>query len=275
MIYENTINHNNYKKRVIETFDEMASTYQDNFETGALRVLAEVVTRTLRTLVKEKHHKILDAGGGNGKLGLMFAREGHDVTVVDISSKMIDLGRSQAEREDIKGKIEFIQGDLEDLFFLDSQTFDFIICEGSVISFLSYPHLALKEFYRLLKTDGQALLCVQNRIFFMWLAQSVPIMKSILNTGRVYPQINAGADYKCSSHSYTPNEIADLVRNTGFLIERMGSRYMVANRFAGSEERLDSDIDYFEEVVNIEMKLAWDPDFIGLGRIITIVAEKK
>lgn len=262
-----------YKRKVQDTYDTMASNYNSYFEKGALKVLSEIIRRSLLEVIKEHHIKILDAGGGDGKLGLLFAKEGHDVTVVDISRQMLDLGKEKASKEALKGSISFLEGDLEKLTFLEDDEFDFIICEGSVISFLPNPNRALKEFHRILKPGGEMILSVQNRLFFMWLAQSIPVMKSVWKTGRVYPQINAGADYKCSSHSYTPDEFSECVKNAGLRIERLGSRYMVANRL-DSEERLDTDPLFFEEVVDMELSLAWDTNFISFGRILTILATK-
>lgn len=269
----NTKDPEEYKRKVQSIYDSMASSYNSYFEKGALKVLNEIIRRNLFAVIKKHHIKILDAGGGDGKLGLLFAKEGHNVTVVDISHQMLDKGRKRALKEELKGNISFIEGDLENLAFFEDNFFDFIICEGSVLSFLPNPNLALKEFYRIIKPGGEMIISVQNRLFFMWLGQSIPIMKSVWKTGRVYPQINAGADYKCSSHSFTPNEFSECVENAGLQIKRLGSRYMVANRL-NSEERLDKDPLFFEEVVNMELSMAWDENFISFGRILTILATK-
>lgn len=263
-----------YKRKVEDSFGQMSSSYNSYFESGPLRVLREIVRRTILEEVKEYHYKILDAGGGNGRLGIMFAQMGHDVTVVDISKQMLDIGMKRVEEEGVSGKIKFIQGDLENLDFLPDEEFDFIICEGSVISFLPHPELGLKEFYRVMKTGGELYICAQNRYFFMWISHSFPIVKKVFKTGRVYPQINAGADYKCSSYSYTMSEFKKVVSDAGFKIKRVGSRYMIANQIDDKQGRLDSDPDFFNEVLEMELSLCWHEDFIQNGRILTIIAEK-
>ncbi|MBD5534785.1 MAG: methyltransferase domain-containing protein [Lachnospiraceae bacterium] len=263
-----------YKKNVADSFENMSSAYNSYFESGPLRVLTEIVRRSVLEAVKEHHYKILDAGGGDGKLGIMFAQLGHDVTVVDISQRMLDIGITRIKEEEVKGKIQFIQGDLENLDFLPDEEFDFIICEGSVISFLPNPDLGLKEMYRVMKTGGELFICAQNRNFFMWISHSFPIVKKVLKTGRVYPQINAGADYKCSSHSYTMSEFKHVVNEAGFKITRVGSRYMIANRIDDKQGRLNTDPDFFNEVLEMELSLCWNEDFVQQGRILTIIAQK-
>jgi ubiquinone/menaquinone biosynthesis C-methylase UbiE len=265
---------NPYESNVINTYDTMASYYDDLFARGALRVLREIVHRTLFDTIKIDNAYILDAGGGSGALGLALAQKGHFVTVVDLSKSMLDIGKSKADSSELIGSINFVQTNLENMSSFENDIYDYIICEGSVLSFTKHPELILKEFYRLLKPNGKALISVQNRMFFMWLSTSLPVIKSVWKTGRVYPQINAGADYKCSSHSYMPDEFSELIKKGGFELLNLSSRFMVANRLGVDESRIDVDEKFFNEVVDFEMALSRKKDFLNSGRILTALCEK-
>lgn len=74
--------------------------------------------------------KILDIGCGSGYLALELAREGFEVTGVDISKKCIEVANRTAENEKLKGKLEYFVGDHNDLQFINK--FDIILSSGFI-----------------------------------------------------------------------------------------------------------------------------------------------
>ena len=60
------------------------------------------------------HARVLDLGGGFGRLAKPIATLGHPVTVVDCSAEMIDLGRDGLTRElpEIAGRVEWLLADI-------------------------------------------------------------------------------------------------------------------------------------------------------------------
>jgi ubiquinone/menaquinone biosynthesis C-methylase UbiE len=97
---------------------------------------------------------ILDVGCGTGAMGLLFAEMGHRVTGIDLSEEMMAKARRKAEDQNLK--ITLRNGDAEHLPFGDS-SFD-IIVNRHLLWTLPHPEVALKEWHRILRDGGTALI---------------------------------------------------------------------------------------------------------------------
>jgi 2-polyprenyl-3-methyl-5-hydroxy-6-metoxy-1,4-benzoquinol methylase len=89
--------------------------------------------RRLVELLRERGlagSRILDAGCGTGTMALALAREGHQVTGVDLSEPLLGVAR----RKDSGGAVRWLQGDLTRLDL--GETFDAAVCVGDVLNHL-------------------------------------------------------------------------------------------------------------------------------------------
>ncbi|WP_195974749.1 class I SAM-dependent methyltransferase [Hydrogeniiclostridium mannosilyticum] len=266
-------NNNDYKNKVRDVYNEIANHYLDNFSKGRLRLLFDLIQDSIKVHITEEIEHVLDAGGGMGHFGMVAAERGALVTVIDIAKSMLDVGRELSLKNGLNNKMIYKEGDVEKLEIQDN-TFDFIISEGSVLSFLSNPQQALNEFYRVLRPKGKALLSVQNRMYFMYESHSLPVIQAVYKSGRVFPQINSSSDYRCTTHSFMPEEIRSMIKQSGFDILYFRPRFIVASRFEDIDMKLDSDPSFYQEMLLFEKKLECNPEFINLGRMFSILIEK-
>jgi len=81
---------------------------------------------------------ILDAGAGTGRFSIPLAREGFDVTHLDVSQSMIDAAREQARREGVESRMSFQRARLGDLVSYPDSRFDLVICCDAPLSY-TYP----------------------------------------------------------------------------------------------------------------------------------------
>lgn len=81
------------------------------------------------TLRAKNTHKVLDLGCGSGWLSVLLAREGFQVTGIDVADHALDLGNQWATMEDLK--IKFDVGDLGDLPYEDN-TFDAVVANSII-----------------------------------------------------------------------------------------------------------------------------------------------
>lgn len=93
-----------------------------------------------------KDKKVLDTGAGTGRLSLLLASRGAQVTALDVSSKMLEAIQRKNKN------IQTIVGDAESLSFADS-TFD-IVTAAFLIVHLKDPARFFDEVYRVLKDEG-------------------------------------------------------------------------------------------------------------------------
>ncbi len=94
---------------------------------------------------------ILDVGTGPGVFAVLLTLEGHHVTGIDISEKMLDEARENAAR--YGASPEFIRMDTEDLSFPD-ESFDMIVSRN-VVWIMQDPEAVYRKWLRLLKPGGR------------------------------------------------------------------------------------------------------------------------
>src|SRR6185295_11155928 len=94
--------------------------------------------------------RLLDVGCGSGQLALMAAKDGLEVTGVDIASNSVERARERAQVEGVRARFE--EADAEALPFEDA-SFDVV---ASLIGamFAPRPDLVAKELLRVCKPGG-------------------------------------------------------------------------------------------------------------------------
>lgn len=98
--------------------------------------------------------KLLDIGCGAGQLTIPGAKQGIDVTAIDLAQNLVDQANERAKEEGLT--IDIRQGDAEDLEFADN-TFDVTMSLiGSM--FAPRPELVASEMVRVCKPGGKVIM---------------------------------------------------------------------------------------------------------------------
>lgn len=142
--------------------------FQDlsDYRFDKLRYLSKVVDFT-----NYKRKKILEVGCGIGIDLIEFAKNGADVTGVDLAQTSIDLATKYFDLHGVNG--QFLRMDGEALEF-DDNSFDVVYAHG-VIQYTSNAPRMIDELHRVLKPGGEAIMMVYNRI--SWLNFLSKLMK--------------------------------------------------------------------------------------------------
>jgi len=153
-----------------EFYDKEAEKYLQNFDENLFRYdeneplpPRHKFFYSLLEDVKSKH--ILDCCCGYGFTSVKLAKRGALITGIDISPRMIELAKKNAEFNNISKSINFKVMSAQDMSF-DDNTFDY------VVSLVGLHHLNLelagKEIRRVLKVGGKAIF-LEPRIPFRWI----------------------------------------------------------------------------------------------------------
>ncbi len=94
--------------------------------------------------------RLLDVGCGSGQLALMAAKDGLEVTGVDIASNLVERARARAQAEGLRARFE--EADAEALPFEDA-SFD-VVASLIAAMFAPRPDLVAKELLRVCKPGG-------------------------------------------------------------------------------------------------------------------------
>ena len=138
---------------------------KDNFKfiefdvTDSLEHLEKELEMLEQVLEENKAKKVLDAGGGNGRIAIPLATKGYKVTNVDSSEELISEMNSE------KSTVEGLVGDLKKLPVKDS-SFDAITYNWHVFCDIlgnKSKRKLLSEAFRVLKKNGTVVMDVPDR----------------------------------------------------------------------------------------------------------------
>jgi 2-polyprenyl-3-methyl-5-hydroxy-6-metoxy-1,4-benzoquinol methylase len=103
-----------------------------------------------------KSDRILDLGGGAGKYSIELAKQGYNVTLADLSERLLEQARTYVEENDIPSLQSYDAVNAIDLSRYNDNSFDVIILFGPMYHLLDSDerNKCVSEVYRVLKPNG-------------------------------------------------------------------------------------------------------------------------
>ena len=104
---------------------------------------------------------ILDAGGGQGQIGLSLAQQGHRLLLCDISAAMLDLARHSAAELGVADNVEFLHASIQSLDSPHLERYDLVLCHA-VLEWVADPQIVLQKLVACLRPGGYLSLTFYN-----------------------------------------------------------------------------------------------------------------
>jgi len=123
--------------------------------------LGEAQLRFINKRAKDKK-KILDLAAGTGNYSIALAKEGYEVTAVDLDSEMVKNIEEKANKEEVK--VTAIAMDMKEIDKIGSK-FDLIFCIGNSLVHLDNKDeikKVINKLYNLLNKDGVLIIQIIN-----------------------------------------------------------------------------------------------------------------
>jgi len=153
------------RRRVTDLFDNVASRYDlmnDLMSMGIHRLWKNFAVQISDI---KKDDQVLDIAGGTGDMAKRLSKKLTDdgsITICDISHEMISTGRNNLIDEGIINRINYVQGDVENLPFADN-SFDFI-CIAFGLRNVTDKVKALSSMYNKLKYGKELMILEFSRV---------------------------------------------------------------------------------------------------------------
>ena len=186
------------KEKEIAFFDHHASSDEYNVFTPESN--AQLIAAFQRLTGLPSGSRVIDLGCGSGLFTQLLQEAGYRAVGIDISPKLIELGRNTYLGLDLR------VGDAEALPFADG-AFDGVLLSGLVHHFPD-PRLLVAETYRVLRPGGRFMAFDPNRMnpfMYLYRDRSSPLYSSIGVTENERPLLSKQA--------------AATFRNVGFSVE--------------------------------------------------------
>ena len=202
------------KGKEIAFFDAHAES--DEYDVFAPQANESLIAAFVRLSGLPAGARVADLGCGSGVFTELLRRRGYQSIGLDISPKLIALGRAKYPG------LELIEGDAENLPF-ESASLDGVLLSGLVHHFPDPRRLA-SEVGRVLKSDGRFVAFDPNRVNpFMWLYRdrASPFYSSVGVTENERPVLAL--------------RVADIFRDEGFRVQTdylagLAYRYVASRR---------------------------------------------
>lgn len=203
--------------------------------------------------------RVLDAGGGQGQIGVRLASLGHRVTVCDISAQMLQLARENAQREQLTN-VEFIHDSIQSLaqsIRSDAlEAYDLVICHA-VLEWVVEQEKLIQDLNSLLTEGGHLSLTFYNSHGL--------VMKNLLRGKR--PAFLSG-EFKSKPGSLTPTRPLDpqhvlqwLNNDSWQLLCHSGIRVFYDYLLTEQGRAMAAD-----EILELELQLSSREPYRSLGR---------
>lgn len=211
----NNLPSQNDKNSIKEMFENISPNY--DFLNGCMTLFTHrLIRKSALSLAQNTPEKILDICTGTGDTAILTAKKfpNSQITAIDFSPSMLNLAKKKAEKYP---NITFIQADATNLPF-ENATFD--LCTIS-FGLRNLPDIqsALKEFFRVLKPNGQLIILdtgKPSKFITFFIDLIVPILGKIFH-GKKIP-------YKYLAQSIktypTSSKIINILEEIGYISPR-------------------------------------------------------
>ena len=163
---------------------------------------------------------VLDVATGTADVAIQVAKKYPKATVtgIDLSNKMIGIGKKKVEKQGLQDRIDLQQGDCESLPFPDS-TFDAVVVAFGVRNFEKLD-AGLYQILRVLKKDGQFFIleCTEPKNKLIKLFYDFYFHRVTPFFGRIFSKDPSAYRYLPESVVAFPSgvELSDKIARSGF-----------------------------------------------------------
>lgn len=257
-------NFDDYSRNQAVDYDNKIKKYPFNtylYDTLLKNILKDTLPKTSL--------KILDAGGGTGKWTNYFLEQGHNVTILDISKSMLSIAKNNINSK-YKSNVTFYNGSIVELPYKNN-TFDLVFSDRNPISHCgnkALSHTAIKECFRVLKSDGYFIGSVLNKN--RKVAQLIEEME-IDDAIKLYQTGDFTRSKNQITHYYTIDEIKNELKKNHIYDYKLIPT-TVFSEFIKNAWLLDEIV--LNDLLNLELMANNDPEITNYGVRIHIIAKK-
>lgn len=190
--------------------------------------------------------QLLDVGGGAGRYSVDLAQQGYEVTLVDASTRQVELAEKKAAEHGVADAITVRTGDVRDLE-LDADSYDATLCLGGPLSHVLDPEerlAAAEELRRVTEPGGPVLVSVMGLLAALQtIARAAGRYDESVDETELLPRLARTGDYDADlldefdleptappMHLFRADELRSLLRRAGLTVRTLTGLESIASQ---------------------------------------------
>ena len=149
-----------------QNFDDLSQRFRKNiYNTPKGQIRLKILWRDLDEQIPEIEQgglNILDAGAGQGHFALQLAEKKHQLTLCDLSIKMLQDAQAQFAAKGLTSDVRFIHSAVQELPEHIEEQYDVVLFHA-VLEWLAEPEATLKQLLQFIKPGGYLSLMFYSR----------------------------------------------------------------------------------------------------------------
>lgn len=149
-----------------QNFDNLSQRFRKNiYHTAKGKIRLNILWRDLHEQIPSLETgglSILDAGAGQGHFSLKLAKKNHQLTLCDLSQKMLEDAQTLFTENKVNDGVRFINSSVQMLSEHVNEAFDIVLFHA-VLEWLVEPEATLKELMRFIRPGGYLSLMFYSR----------------------------------------------------------------------------------------------------------------
>ena len=254
------------------TFSTHLTAFKENQNTPWGKLRYDVGMANIQKHFHARNAQVLDVGGGTGLDAIPFAKQGHEVALLDYSGEMIEEAKRSAEEAGVSDRITFHQGDINSIPTLFPNTrFDLILCHN-VLQYVDDINTAIKTMSKALKLNGSLSIIAVNR-------NSEPYRLALhqLDLDGALASLDADmlrtAVFNADVHARSVEDLREPLRAAGCSIEGDYGIRCVCDYIQNDE--IKNDPAFFAKLEKLEYELSGRAPFKNMAKFFQVVARKE
>lgn len=229
---------------------------------------------------------ILDNGAGPGKYSLALAKQGYQMTLTDLTARLVDIAKQKATDENLQNYFNgFHTMDARDLSEFSNEQFDAALMLGPLYHLQAEEDRirAVTELHRVTKLDGYVFIAFMTRTRFLTTSLLYPEFWKPNDTFQGISEFLENGVFNhqdegrfTGAYYFNINEIIPFMESHGFeTVKLIGSSSIVGNMTQEQREYwLNRGEDEFAKIMDLIMKESENPYMLGSSSHLLYIGRK-
>lgn len=254
----------------------------ENPEDGAVEY---AVTRHFLEKNLTQKSRILDIGGGPGRYTIWLAQRNHQVVLVDLSPKLLEIAQEKIIEAGVNELVaEITEANVCNLSRWSDNDFDAVLCLGP------YYHLpnsderqmATKEIARVLRPGGLLFAALMPRMVFLRRTLAIPDERQRLKQTDFVDRVLEEGIFEndipgrfTNGYGFIPEEVEDFFDGYGFYkIGLYAAEGITIGIQSSLQELAENDPETYKAALDIIVRTADEPSILGMAAHLLYIGRK-